>query len=285
VVVAVLAGALPLHPQTLQTVDLTGTVSDNVTGAVVDGADVVLFDSSKPPKEITRVITGSNGKYVIPGLKSGDHVAAYYRCGGYLPYPGGPVTLLLGAGENVMNFQLMANTDQAAYWSQWAKNLKGFVDSSTVNAQKKQALYDEFWSYLGLAGFSPISQALAARSLTESTPGLTHSPAVTSFASVDVETVRKADSNISAALSGGQATLLRKYPIPPDVAVAIAASELKKRGSSAPPPEFMETFGSVWGQEATGHLSTTLSSKPAGNGYQKAMDRMHLMANKPTLVP
>jgi len=47
----------------------------------------------------------------------------------------------------------------------------------------------------------------------------------------------------------------------------------------------METFGSVSGQEATGNLSTTLSSKPTEEGYQKAMDRLHLVANKPSLVP
>jgi hypothetical protein len=47
----------------------------------------------------------------------------------------------------------------------------------------------------------------------------------------------------------------------------------------------MKTFGSVWGQEATGNLSTTLSSKPTEDGYQRAMDRMQLMAIKASLVP
>jgi hypothetical protein len=73
---------------------------------------------------------------------------------------------------------------------------------------------------------------------------------------------------------------LRKYPIPSDIAVAIAAGELRKKSSAGPQPEFMQDFGAVWGEEAAGNLSNELSTSPT-NDYQRAMDRMHLMAIKP----
>lgn len=270
-----LFGGSPLCPEAAQTVALTGTVSDNVTGGPVDGADVILYDASIPPKELTRGVTGINGKYQILNLKVGEHIRIYYRRGGYLPSPGGPVNHLLVKGANVEDFQLTEDSQQAAYWTTWAQKVRARVDSSTSDPRRRTALYDQFWSDLGISGFSPVSQVLAAHSLTEATPGVSHSGHVSSFASVDPGTLGEAYNNITAAVDG-QAKL-RKYAIPPDVATAIAAAELKKRHETAPPPEFMDKFGVIWGEGAKGDLTKAIADAPKKDeDYRRALEHMHL---------
>jgi hypothetical protein len=47
----------------------------------------------------------------------------------------------------------------------------------------------------------------------------------------------------------------------------------------------MKSFRALWGEDATGDLSNVLSTSPTKNDYQKTLDRMHMMANKPTMMP
>jgi hypothetical protein len=274
-----LLGIYPIRCQTPQTVDLTGMVSDAVTRTVVGGADVVLRGSSGAV--LARVVSGSDGIYKASGLKPGDSVAIYYQHGGYLPRPAGPVAVVLANRENVKNLQLIEDSKQATYWSQWAKQTKSSVETYTTDTKQRDALYNQLWSSLGVYGFSSISQALAARGIAEATPDVPHSRQLMSFASVDLETLEQADSSIRAAVDG-QGKLSSKYSIPSDVAVAIAASELKKKGSTTPPPEFMKSFGAVWGDEATGDLSHELSASPTTKGaVTKAWDKTNMLADKP----
>jgi len=276
-----LLGECPLLCQGPKSVDLTGTVSDAVTQKPLDAADVVLLSSAG--KELARVATGSDGKYKVSNLKRGDEVAIYYQRGGYLPRPAGPVSVVLRTGPNVRDLQLMKETDEVAYWLQWAKLAKSSADASTTDRKQRDTLYNEKWSYLGAYGLSPVSQALAARHIAELTPEAAHSRQLMSFASVSIDTLEQAGSNIRAAVDG-QAKLSNKYGIPPDVAVAIAASELKKKGYTTPQSEFMTDFGAVWGKEATGDLSLALShSPPSKNAVTRAwdMDKRRMTADKP----
>ena len=256
----ILFGVRPLSCQTAQTVDLTGTVSDAVTQTPIAGADVALRGSSR--KLLTKIVTGSDGKYKASGFKPGDKVAIYYQHGGYLPRPAGPVIVILATKKNVKDLQLMQDSKQAAYWLRWAKQAKSSVDSQTDDAKQRYALYNQSWSSLDILGFSSFSQALAARQIAEATPEATHSRQLMSFASVDLDILEQADPTIRAAVDG-HGELSQKYSIPPDVAVSIAASELKKKGSAAPQPNFMKSFGDFWGQEATRDLSRALSTSPA----------------------
>ena len=226
VIYSTLLGPYLLRGQTSQTVDLTGTVVEAVKKTPIDGVDVVLRSSSGVV--LTKVVTGSDGKYKATGLRAGQSVTIYYQHGGYLPRPAGPVTIALADGANVKNLQLMLDSNSLAYWSQWADQTKHSVDTHTADAKQRSARYDEFWSLLGVFGFSSVSQALAARQIAEATPEATHSRQLMSFASVDLDTLEQADPNIRAA-ADGHGELSHKYSIPSDVAVAIAASELKKK--------------------------------------------------------
>jgi hypothetical protein len=258
---------------------LTGTVLDAVTRKAIGGADVVLRSSSGTV--LVKVVSASDGKYRASGLKPGDSVVIYYQHGGYLPRPAGPVAVSIANGANVKNLQLMQDSDQATYWTLWAKNAKSAVEAHTTDPKERDTLYSQLWSNLGDQGFSPTSQVLAARQIAEATPDSPHSRQLMSFASVDLETLQQADSNIRAAVDG-QGTMSSKLSIPSEVAVAIAASELKKKGSTTPSPEFMKNFGEVWGDKATGDLSHELSSSPTTKGaVTKMWDRTNTLADKP----
>jgi hypothetical protein len=269
IIYSTLLGPCTLRCQTPQTVDLTGTVVEAVTQKAIDGVDVVLRSPSGGL--LGKVVTGTDGKFKASDLKAGDSVTIYYQHGGYLPRPAGPVTVVLVIGTNVKNLQLMMDSRDMAYWSQWAKQTKYSVGAQATNIKQKDALYDQLWSLLGVYGFSPVSQALAARQLAEVTPEAFHSRQLMSFATVDLDVLQQADSSIRAAVDGhGE---LYKYLIPSDVAVAIASSEFEKRGFTTPPSEFMQRFGAVWGDQATGDLSNALSASPTKAEIGKMWDK------------
>jgi hypothetical protein len=266
-----------LNCQTPQTTELTGTVVEAVKQKAIDGVDVVLHDSRGAL--LAREVTDSDGIFKASGLKAGDSVTIYYQHGGYLPRPAGPVTMVLAVGANVMNLQLMEDSNDMAYWLQWAKQAKSTVNAQTTDPIRRNTLYDELWSLLGDSGFSSVSQALAARQIAEVTPEATHSRQLMNFASVDLDTLRQADPNIRAAVDGqGE---LSKFLIPSDVAVAIASSELRKKGFNTPQPEFMKRFEAVWGGQATGDLSNALSTSPMKYDIGKMWEKAQTPEPKP----
>jgi hypothetical protein len=269
-----------LRAQTTQHVTLTGTVSDSVSQKAVEGADIILRDKSTPPKELAKVVSASNGKYIVSGLTAATQLVVVYQRGGYLPHPAS-VNFTLSAGANVKDLQLMANSHQTSYWELWAQKVNSHVNAATPNAAEREKLYNQFWSDLGASGFSPVAQALAARHLVEATPGTSHPRALMSFAAVDLDTLSKADSDIRAVVDG-QSTAFHVHDVSPDVAVAIAASELKKTGSRGPQPGFLHNFEAVWGPGASGDLSKAVAISPTKDDYEKVQDRMHLMVDKPT---
>jgi len=118
----------------------------------------------------------------------------------------------------------------------------------TKSTTQRTHTYDKIWSSLNTLGFSPTTQAIAASKLVEASPSDAYSPTLQGFASVDLDQLKQADANIRAGVDG-QATL-EKYPIPPTVAGAIAAQELKNKGADAQSSStFRLEFHAVWGQE------------------------------------
>ena len=101
-------GALPALCREAPKVVLTGTVSDAIDNSTVDSADISVRDPTGGL--ITKVITGTDGKYIVPNLKSGDTVIIYYAHSGYLPHPSGPVKVILSKKKNTTNLQLMKDS-------------------------------------------------------------------------------------------------------------------------------------------------------------------------------
>jgi hypothetical protein len=115
------------------------------------------------------------------------------------------------------------------------------------------------WWLLGANGLSVPAQSQAARGFVASAPELLRSTELESFASVDLDSLEKADAEIRAAVNG-DGKLSNSYSAPPDVAASIAANELNKRKDPDPATRlrFSNEFKNVWGTSAEQELQIRL---------------------------
>jgi hypothetical protein len=241
--------------------ELKGTVLDVVDESPVPAADVVIRDPAG--SSVAHTISNAKGQYSVVGLARGSRVNLSYHCEGYLPYPGGPLQVILAAAQNTKVVPLYRKTDDPDYWGRWSKKIKTAVDALTTNPEKRTKTYDETWSSLGHLGFSAMAQAVAARQLVGVVPSASYSPQLQSFASVDLDQLRQADANIRAAVNGH--ANLTKYSIPPDVAATIAADELKKKGPETQElPAFRKDFQTTWGRQGNKALEVHLGQQISG---------------------
>jgi Carboxypeptidase regulatory-like domain len=236
---------------------LKGTVRDAANNQAISGTDVRVEDS--PGTVVGRSITDANGRYNITGLQRGSHVTAYYSRGGYVPYPRGPEEVVLSGASNTKNIQLLRNTRDASYWTQLSEKVRTAVDASTTDKAQQLEHYQKIWLWLGASGLSTSAQGQAARGFVAIAPELLRSTELESFASVDADSLEKAEADLRAAVDG-QIKLSNPYSLPPDVAVAIAASELRKRKGSDPEgwSQFSNDFQRVWGKSAEQDLQIKL---------------------------
>lgn len=246
-------------PTWCQTTVLKGNVSDIVDNKALPGADVIVQQAagSNP----LHVISGPDGHYSVSGLKRGDQVTIQFSFGGYLPHPLSlPVTLV--APSTTQDAQLIHDTDDQAYMTKWAERVKTAVDNSTNDQNQRDRLYDLAWSSLSAYGFSGSAQAQAARQLLTITPSSSHSADLESFASTDIESLRKADADIRAAVTGDH-ELSNRFNIPSDVAAQIAAGELKDISvDDSWRQKFIQKFESLWGLKGKDELNNKLNTHP-----------------------
>jgi hypothetical protein len=260
-----------------QTAELNGTIQDAVRRTPVPAADVIVRDTTGV--RLGHVITGTDGKYSMAGLKRGDQVNAFYSCGGFIPRVG-PVPITLSAAAVTHDEFLVHDTDDPGYWAEYAQAVKTGVDGVTTNQEKRYSLYNEYWAALGSNGLSAVAQAQAARQIAAITPPASHSAQMESFATVDLEAVRKADPDIRAAVNGRK-ELSNKYNIPPDVAAQIAASEMETTDSAASShTEFIKRFEIIWGSGAKDKINNKLIEHPAVMGFGN-IHRMAMQAGGP----
>lgn len=251
-----------LHPLPAwcQTAELKGTIWDAVAKKPVAAADVIVTDTGAPGSRLGHVITGNNGKYSIPGLTRGNQVKVRYSCEGYKPRI--DVSITLSTVVITQDEVLIHDTDDPDYWAKYAQAIKTTSDKATPNEQKRYSLYNQYWTALATYDLSPVAQAQAARQIAKITPPASHSPQMESFATVDLDAVRKADADIRAALNG-KADLSNKYGVPLNVAAEIAASEIKATGSTASShTDFIEKFQGVWGNGAKETINYKLVEHP-----------------------
>jgi hypothetical protein len=229
-----------------QTVVLTGRVLDAADDSAIAGAQITVKRGNN------KVGTGTSladGSYEVKGLKKGDHIEAFYSRGGYKPNPM-PSTVFLDNDNNILDVQLVHDTNEATYWALLSRKLKAKVESHTPDREKQLQLYEQTWSALGEIGLAPEARAQAARQLISAVPETVASHSIMSFATVDDTNLGKAEANIRAAVHG-KTSLVNTYSIPSDIAVEIAADEFKKQSfDRSAQDKFSKDFEGVWGIEA-----------------------------------
>jgi len=258
-----------------QTSELKGEIWDAVDKKPIAAADVIATDPGTAGTRLGHVITGKDGKYSMPGLKRGNQMKVRYSCEGYKPR----IDVVISLSTDVVNQDevLIHDTADAVYWAKYAQAVKAASDGSTTDEQKRYALYNRYWAALTSYDLSVVAQVQAAKQIAKITPPASHSQQMESFAAADLDAVRKADTNIRAALNG-RAELSNAYGIPPDVAAEIAASEMKTSGSTvASHPEFIQRFQSIWGSGAKDTINYKLTEHPSdinfGNLNKSAMQK------------
>ncbi len=238
--------------------ELKGVVQDAANNKAIAGTDVRVENSQG--KEVGKSITNADGQYRITGLKRNSRVNTYYSRNGYVPHPRGPEAVLLSDASNTKNVQLLLDTHEAVYWVQWSTKVKTAVDKSTPDKGQRLEQYRNVWSWLGASGLSAPAQGQAARGFVATAPDLLRSTELGGFASVDIDTLEKADAEIRAAING-QGKLSNSYSLPPDVAASIAANELKD-SDPATRLQFSNEFKKVWGSSGEQELLFKLSHRP-----------------------
>jgi len=238
--------------------ELKGVVQDAANSQPIAGTDVRVKDLQG--KEVGKSLTDADGQYRITGLKFNSRVNTYYSKGGYVPHPRGPEEVLLSGATNTRNVKLLKDTSEGDYWVKWSTKVSTAVDKSTSDNRQRLQHYDNVWSLLGATGLSLRARGQAARGFVAADPALLRSTELGSFASVDIDTLEKADAEIRAAVNG-QGKLSNSYSLPPDVAASIAASELKD-SDAATRLQFLNEFGKVWGSSGEQDLLSKLSHSP-----------------------
>jgi len=238
---------------------LSGTIVDGVNRTPIPFAVVVV--NSAAGKFLNHVITGTDGTYSVGGLTLGAHVKVSYSCRGYKPHLD-DVAITLSSPVVTQDEALLRDVDESAYWKAYAEIVSARAAAATPDKSQRISLYNEYWSALESWGLSAMAQAQAAREFIAMIPEDSRSPRMSTFAAVDLDSVRKATADIHVSVNGNS-ELSRQYSIPLDVAAQIAADEIKGRGSpESAQPDFKKNFEDRWGTGSTNQISIDLKVAP-----------------------
>jgi hypothetical protein len=240
---------------------LQGVVRDVGTKAAISGADVKVNDGREHA-----AVTNASGQYTLTQLTCGSSVNAYYSRVGYVPYPDSEA-VTLSRRSNTKDVALLRNTKDEGYWVTLSGNVKVEINASKPDTEQTIQEYRTVWSWLASTGISAPARGQAARAFLKTSPDSVAEPGIRAFASVDIDSLEKVDTDMRAA-ADGRGTLSQTYSVPAGVAASIAASVLKEpEADPAALAHFRAQFEDLWGTSAQQDLERKLSSSPTSTKF------------------
>jgi hypothetical protein len=232
-----------------QQATLTGIIRDHKTNKPLDGAGVIIANSTKT------ATSNSEGEYRVSGLPLGGKVMAVYKMDGY------------GARlEEITLTKQNTEHDEPLYQdlvlvSDWDGVTRTLAASSAKDPATRRSGFWAAWKEVDDSSLSPEAKAAAAHSFLKVLgPGLAgatdpdSASSLRAYSTIDRSRISDAKADFQTAITGTGTLRGKNALVPGNVAADIAAQQINEQGSPEVPKDFLGDFRVVYGAKAASAL-------------------------------
>lgn len=210
-----------------QSASLSGHVYDSKDGSGIVGVDIIVTGSDG--KAQATKISGTGGVYEVDGLTPGAPITVVFKKLGYSPYPKSDPINLTGV-QNQHDVFLFRDTDDLAYWFQLSQRVASKIQVRSGNANTQSQRLAQEWDKVDAARLPVAAKVRAAQAFSQVIPSGYKVPAgVRTYASVDLEQLHAAQSQISRAVLENGKIDPQRYRLPLAVSADLVAEEISKQ--------------------------------------------------------